>query len=189
MRTAKVGKRENPTTTNRLFVSIETETCNLVVSPASQMRSQDSRCQLKSTKEYSPKTNASIDRMENCMTGVHFHKEQLLLFKFIYSQCQYMQCPLFFARKFFWPMRGLNNWRAIRMFLQMPWGKPYSFWNHKKIMGLNSKGAVVPFFPNFLHWAVRTEKTKLYTERFCMYWDRPLTVLLLILRPPTSCQF
>jgi len=37
------------------------ETCNLVVSPASQMRSQDSRCQLKSTKEYSPK-NKCIDR-------------------------------------------------------------------------------------------------------------------------------
>jgi len=116
------------------------ETCNLVVSPPSQMRSQDSRCQLKSTKEYSPKTNASIDRMENCMTGVHFHKEQLLLFKFIYSQCQYMQCPLFFARKFFWPMRGLNNWRDIRMFLQMPWGKPYSFWIHKKIWALIQKG-------------------------------------------------
>jgi len=134
MRGAKVGKRENPTTTNRLFVSILLWNMQFGCF-SSQMRSQDSRCQLKSTKEYSPKTNASIDRMENCMTGVHFHKEQLLLFKFIYSQCQYMQCPLFFARKFFWPMRGLNKWIAIRMFLQMPWGKPYSFWNHKKNYG------------------------------------------------------
>jgi hypothetical protein len=37
------------------------------------------RCQLKSTKEYSPTTNASIDRMENWMAGVHLHKEQLLM--------------------------------------------------------------------------------------------------------------
>jgi hypothetical protein len=34
--------------------------------------------------------------MENCMAGVNLHKEQLLLLKFIYSLCHYMQCPLFF---------------------------------------------------------------------------------------------
>jgi len=48
-------------------------------------------------------------------------------------------------------------------------------------MGLSSKGAGVPLFPNFQHWAVRRLSC---IQRCCMYWDRPLTVLLLIFGPP-----
>ena len=82
---AKFGKIGNLASKNtkHLYVSMQiqiyTETYILNFDCCfSLMRAVTSRCQLKSTKEYSP-TNASIDRMENCMTGVHLHKEQLLL--------------------------------------------------------------------------------------------------------------
>jgi hypothetical protein len=42
------------------------------------------------------------------------------------------------------------------------------------------KRAGVPLFPNFQRWAVRRLSC---IQRCCMYWDRPLTVLLLILGP------
>lgn len=155
------------------------------------MRAVTSRCQLKSTKEYSP-TNASIDRMENCMTGVHLHKEQLLLLQFIYSLCQFMQCPLFFAcQNIFLNTRGVIGIEY--------WGDLTIWFLNLRIRIRNIFTKAVAKTHSFTKWEGPTflNLDQIFNiglslnckQRCCMYWDRPLTVLLLIPGPPTNCQF